>query len=97
MGLKDMDLLHELPFHKELNIYKISKTFGWCVRSQKVEIIGSKDPLTQLQASKSSIKNLSRDLLDEIKCFKYQITVKVPLSKHKQTEGICSCLFQFYN
>ena len=33
MGLKDMDLLHELPFHKELNIYKISKTFGWCVRS----------------------------------------------------------------
>ena len=27
--LKNIDLLHELPFNGELNIYEMSKAFGW--------------------------------------------------------------------
>ena len=42
-----------------------------------------KDPLVQLEASKSSIKDLFKDLLNEIKGFKYQITLAVLLSKVK--------------
>ena len=44
--------------------------------SYKVEIIKRKDPIVQLKASKLSIKNLFNDLLNEIKGFKYQITVE---------------------
>ena len=49
----------------------------------KVELIDKKDPLTQLEASKSTIKDLFNDLLDETKGFKYQITVKILLKKTK--------------
>ena len=77
-----IDLLHELPFYDELSINRISKTFQEYARSYKIEIIDSKDPLAQLKASKSSIKDLFKDLLDEIKGFKYQITVKFLLRKH---------------
>ena len=38
-----------------------------------------KDPVKQLEASKSSIKNLFSGLLNETKGFKYQITLKVML------------------
>ena len=69
-GFKDMDLLQELPFYTELNIYEMSKAFGWYERSYKVEIADSKDPLAQLEASKLSIKVLFEDLLDEVKSFK---------------------------
>ena len=37
----------------------------------------------QLEASKSSIKDLFNDLLNETEGFKYQITVKVLLEKYK--------------
>ena len=40
-GLKNIDLLQELPFYDELNINEVSKAFGWYARSYKVEIIGS--------------------------------------------------------
>ena len=87
-------MLHELPFCDELSIEQISKVFKRYGRSYKIEIIDSKDPLVQLEASRSSIKDLFKDLLDEIRDFKYQITVKVLLSKHKQNgDKICSCLF----
>ena len=43
----------------------------------KVEIIERKVPIVQLEASKSSIKDLLSDLLNETKGFKYHITVKV--------------------
>ena len=43
-GLKSIDLLHELPFYDELNIYEMSKEFGWYATSYKVEIVHSKDP-----------------------------------------------------
>ena len=54
--LKNIDLLHELPFYDELNIVKISEAFKRYATSYKIEIIDSKDPLVQLEASKSSMK-----------------------------------------
>ena len=51
--------------------------------SYKVKIIERKDPILQLEASKSSITDLVSDLLNEAKGFKYQITVKVLLKKYK--------------
>ena len=51
--------------------------------SYKVEIVEQKDTTVQLEASKSSIKDLFSDLLNETKGFKYQITVKVLLKKYK--------------
>ena len=44
------------------------------------------DPLVQLEASKPVIKDLFRYLLIEIKGFKYQITMKVFLSKNTKNE-----------
>ena len=44
--------------------------------------------MVQLEASKSSIKDLLNDLLNETKSFKYQITVKVLLTKYKLNEEI---------
>ena len=49
-------------------------------------MIDEKDPLSQLEASKSSIKDLFYDLLDKTKGFSYQITVKILLKKYKGTE-----------
>ena len=86
--LKNIDLLHELPFYEESNVEKISKAFKRYGRGYKIKIIDSKDPLVQLETSKSGIKDLFKDLLDEIKSFKYQITVKVLLSKHKENGDI---------
>ena len=42
-----------------------------------------KDPIKQLETSKSSIKDLFSDLLNKTKGFKYQITLKVMLKKYK--------------
>ena len=54
--------------------------------SYKVEIIERKDPSVQLEASKSSIKDLLNDLLNETKSFKYQIAVKVLLKNTSPME-----------
>ena len=78
-----MELLHELPFYDELSVVEISKAFKRYARRYKVKIIEPKDPLVQLEASKSSIKDLFKDLLNEMKG-KYQITVNVLLSKKKK-------------
>ena len=43
----------------------------------KVKITEKKDRILQLEASKSSIKDMFSDLLNEIRDFKYQITVKI--------------------
>ena len=56
--------------------------------SYKVEIIEKKDPIKQLEASKSSIKDLFSDLLNETKGFKYQITLKVTLKNTSQIEKL---------
>ena len=49
----------------------------------KVEITERKDPIIQLKESKSSIKDLFNDLLNETKVFEYQITKKFLLEKYK--------------
>ena len=49
--------------------------------SYKVELVEKKDPIEQLEASKSSIKDLLNDPLNKTKCFKYQITRKVKWRK----------------
>ena len=56
--------------------------------SYKVIIIERKDPALQLEASKSSIKDLFSDLLNEAKSLKYQIIVKVLLKKYKPDREI---------
>ena len=51
--------------------------------SHRVEMIEKKDPIVHLEVSKSSIKDIFSDLLNETKYFKYQIAVKVLLKKYK--------------
>ena len=77
--LKNVDLLAELPFYDQLNIIKTDQAFSGYARSYKVEIVEKKDPIVQLEASKLSTKDLFSNLINEIKGFKYQITVKVLL------------------
>ena len=79
--LKNIDLLAELPFYDQLNIIKTDQAFSGYVTSYKVEIVDKKDLIVQLEASKSSIKDLFNDLLNKTKGFKYQITVKISLKK----------------
>ena len=51
--------------------------------SYRVEIIEKKDPIKQLEANKSSIKDLFSNLLNKRKGFKYQMMLKVMLKKYK--------------
>ena len=69
--LKNIDLLSELPFYDQLNIVKTDQAFSGYAMSYQVEIVDKKDLIVQLEASKSSIKDLFNDLLNETKGFKY--------------------------
>ena len=62
--LKNINLLAELPFYKQLSIIKANQVFKGYAISYKVEIVERKDLILQLQASKSSIKDLFSDLLN---------------------------------
>ena len=53
--LSNVELLHEFPFYDELIITEVSKALKMYARSYRVEIIDFKDPLVQLEASKSSM------------------------------------------
>ena len=86
--LSNLTLLQELPFYDELNIATNSSAFGKFAKTYKVEIVNKKDPLIQLEASKSSIKDWFKDILTELKGFKYQITLAILLSKIKINESI---------
>ena len=74
---KNIDLLSEFPFYVQLNVIKTNNAFRGYAMSYKVKIIEKKDRILQLEASKSSIKDMFSDLLNEIRDFKYQITVKI--------------------
>ena len=86
--LKNIDRLAKLPFYEQLSIIKTNQAFSGYAASYKVEIVERKDPIIQLEASKSSIKDLFNDLLNETKGFKYQITVEVLLKKYKHNGEI---------
>ena len=81
--LQKVDLLAELPLYDQTRITKTDQTFSGYARSYKVEIVEKKYSIVPLKASKSSIKDLFNDLLNETKGFKYQITVNVLLKKYK--------------
>ena len=81
-------MLSELPFYEGLSVIKTDHAFRGDAKSFNVEIIERKDPINQLKASKSSIKDLLSDLLNETKGFKYQITLKVTLKNTSQMEKL---------
>ena len=91
--LKNIDQLIELPFYEQLDVIKTDQAFSGYAMSYKVEIVDKKDLIVQLEASKSSIKDLFNDLLNETKGFKYQITVKVLLKNTSSMEKLS--LLQF--
>ena len=74
-------MIYFLPFYEELSVLKTDHAFRGYAMSYKVEIVEKKDPLIQLEASKTRIHDLFKDLLDETKGFKYKITLKVMLKK----------------
>ena len=74
-------MLSQLPFYEDLNVMKTNHEFRGYAMSYKVELCEKKDPIEQLETSKSSIKDLFSYLLNETKGFKYQITLKVMLKK----------------
>lgn len=76
-------MLREVPFYDELNTVKESKAFKKQARSYGVEVIDLKDASVQLLTSRSSIKDL----------FKNLITEKVLLRKHKTFETYNVLLF----
>ena len=60
-----------------------------CSISYKFEIIKKNDPIKQqLEASRLSIKGLFSHLLNEIKGFKYQITLRSMLENKTQMEKL---------
>ena len=81
-------MLSELPFYEELNVIKTNHPFRRYAISYKIELVEKKDPINQLEASKSSIKDLFSDLLNKTKGFKYQITLKVVLKNTSQMEKL---------
>ena len=78
-----------------MSVIKTDLAFSGYARSHKVEIVERKCPIVQLEASKLSMKNLFSNLINEIKGFKYQITVKFLFKKCKPNGEIWvySCLF----
>ena len=81
--LKNIDLLAELPFYEELNVIKTDHAFKGYAIIHKVNLVERKDPIKQLEASKSSTKDLFSDLLNETKGSKYQSYVKKNSSQKK--------------
>ena len=94
-SLTNINLLDELPFYERLSVIKTDQPFSGYARSYKVEIVERKDPIVLLEASKLSIKNLFSNLINEIKGFKYQITLKVLLKKIKPNGDINRSLLLF--
>ena len=72
-------MLSELPFYEEPNLMKKDQPFKGYRISYKVELFEKNDLLIQLETSKSSIKDLLNDILDETKSLQYRITLNVEL------------------
>ena len=79
-----------MPFYGELSIVKNKTTFSGYARSYKIEVVDKRYVIVQLRASEISIKELFKDLLIELKGFKYQITLAVLLSKMKNSGEFAS-------
>ena len=68
-----------------MSVVKNKTAFSGYARSYIIEIVDKRDVAIQLKASETSIKELFKDLLIELKGFKYQITLAVLLSKMKNS------------
>ena len=86
--LNNVQLLKELPFYDDIDIIKNKTAFSGYAQSYKVEIVDKKDVIVQLKSSEISIENLFKDLLVQLKGFKYQITLCGLLSKVKSSDLI---------
>ena len=86
--LKNIDQLAELALYEQLSVIETNQVFRRYAMSYKVEMIETKVLTVQLEASKSNIKDLFSDLLNETKGFKYQITVKVLLKNASSMEKL---------
>ena len=75
--LNNVQLLKKLPFYDELSIVKNKTAFSGYAQSSKIEVVDKRDVIVQVKASKISIVELFKDLLIELKGFKYQITLAV--------------------
>ena len=64
--LKNINLLSELPFYEELNVIKTNRAFRGYATRHKVKLVVKKDPLIQLEASKSSIKDLFNSIYSDL-------------------------------
>ena len=53
----NVDQLAKFSFYEQLTVIKTNQAFREYAMSYKVEIIERKDPIVQLEASKSSIKD----------------------------------------
>ena len=91
--LNNVQFLKELPFYYELSIIENKTAFSGYARSYKIEIVDKRDVGVQLKASEIFIKELFKDLLIELKGFKYQITLAVLLSKMKNSDEIEYCVY----
>ena len=69
--------------------------FSGYVMTSKIEIVERKDLIVQLESNISSIKNLLGYLLNEMRGFKFQITVKVLFKKYKPNGKIEFALVYF--
>ena len=95
LNVQNTDLLSELPFYEKLSVIKVNHVFRGHAISYKVESVDKNDPMKQLEASKSSCKDLFNDLLNETKGFQYQITPKVTTKKYKPNGKIKFTPFYF--
>ena len=68
-----------------MSIVKNKTAFSDYARSYKIEIVDKRDVAVQLKSSEISIVELFKDLLVELKGFKYQITLAFLLSKMKNS------------
>ena len=83
--------MHELPFYIELSKKQILKEFKWYAKSYRIEIIDTKYYLRQLKASKSSIKDVFKDLLDKIKTLHTKWNFPLRISSVNVTKSAVSC------
>ena len=86
--LSNVQLLKELTFYDDLSIVKNTTVFSGYAQSCKVEISDKADFAVQLKASEISTKKLFKDLLIELKGFRYQMTLAILLSKMKNSGEI---------
>ena len=86
--LSNVRLLKELPSYDDVSIVKNKTAFSGYAQSYKVEIVDKKDVIIQLKGSEMVIKDLFKDLLVEMKGFKYQLTLNILLRKQKSSNEI---------